>query len=106
MFEHFTSDESEDNRIERASLRACMLACVRASRPFMIQAMPQFLLRPFVQPVVEPTGFTWWRLWAWRNSFELADEFGTILGGEVAAASPTAYALRGTTYFLVVVCVI
>ena len=105
MFEHFTSDESEDNRIERASLRACVLACVRASRPFMIQAMPQFLLRPFFQPVVEPTGFTWWRLWAWRNSFDLATEFGDILGGEVAAASPAAYALRGTTYFLVVVCV-
>ena len=67
--------------------------------------MPQFEFRPFFQPVVEPTGFTWWRLWAWRNSFELADEFGAILGGEVAAAaSPVAYALRGTTYFLVVVC--
>ena len=72
----------------------------------MAQAMPQFELRPFFQPVVEPTGFTWWRLWAWRNSFELADEFGAILGSEVAAASPAAYTLRGTTYFLVVVCVI
>ena len=36
LFEHFTSDESEDNRIERASLRACVLACVRASRPTTI----------------------------------------------------------------------
>ena len=60
----------------------------------MIQAMPQFLLQPFFQP-----------LWAMRDFFELTDEFGAILGSEVAAASPAAYALRGTTYFLVVVCV-
>ena len=69
----------------------------------MIQAMPQFLLEPFVQPVVEQNGSTWLRLWTWRNIFELTDEFGAILGSEVAAASPAAYALRGTTYFLVVV---
>ena len=72
----------------------------------MIQAMPQFLLQPFFQPVVEQNGSTWWRLWAWRFFFELTDEFGAILGSEVAAASPAAYTLRGTTYFLVVVCVI
>ena len=72
----------------------------------MIQAMPQFLLQPFFQPVVERNGSTWWRLWAWRNIYQLTDEFGAILGSEVAAASPAAYTLRGTTYFLVVVCVI
>ena len=85
----------------------CVLACVRASRPTTIyDSSHATILAPAIfQPVVEQNGATWWRLWAWRNSFELADEFGAILGGEVAAASPAAYALRGTTYFLVVVCV-
>ena len=68
--------------------------------------MSQFLLRSFFQPVVEQNGSTWLRLWAWRNIFQLTVEFGAVLGSEVAAASPAAYALRGTTYFLVVVCVI
>ena len=72
----------------------------------MIQAMPQLLLQPFFEPAVEQNGSTWWRLWTWRSFYELTNEFGAILGSEVAAASPAAYALRGTTYFLVVVCVI
>ena len=72
----------------------------------MIQPMSQFLLRSFFQPVVEQNGSTWLRLWAWRNIFQLTVEFGAVLGSEVAAASPAAYALRGTTYFLVVVSVI
>ena len=108
MFEHFTSDESEDNRIERASLRACVLACVRASRPTTIYDSSHATI--LASAIFSARCRTEWlhmvAIMGLEKFFELTDEFGAILGSEVAAASPAAYALRGTTYFLVVVCVI